>query len=226
MPNFRQNSGGMVQVLGNKPSVLNRFISEMRNVDVQGDRMRFRRNLERCGELMAYEISKVLHSEEQEVVTPLGTHRSKLPAEALVIATILRAGLPLHQGLLSYFDDAENAVISAYRKPGHGNDFTIEIEYLSSPSMKGKTLILCDSMLATGRSMVLAWEAIVAERGTPNHTHIATVLASEEGLEYCQKHITGPVSFWIGELDPELNSKSYIVPGLGDAGDLAYGSKL
>jgi len=187
--------------------------------------MRFRRNLERVGELIAYEISKVLVYESVQVTTPLGKSSCHKLAEQPVLATILRAGLPLHQGLLNYFDRAENTFISAYRMH-HGNDdaFDVEVEYLASPNLDGKTIILCDPMLATGTSMVLAYKALL-ERGIPRQIHIATVIASDAGVRFVQEHMPAETILWAGAVDSELTSRSYIVPGLGDAGDLAYGSK-
>ena len=215
----------MIHILGEQDSVFNRFVAEMRDVRVQGDLMRFRRNLERCGEIMAYEISKTLSYCPQAVQTPLGTADMRLHNDTLVLATILRAGLPLHQGFLNYYDHAENAFISAYRKYNKDGTFRIQFEHISGPSIEGKTLILIDPMLATGASMVLAYKAML-ERGTPAHTHIASVIASREGVEYTRRNLaTDSVTLWMGAVDDELTVKSYIVPGLGDAGDLAYGKK-
>lgn len=217
----------MLQILGHKSSVLSQFILELRHISIQNDRMRFRRNLERIGEIMAYEISKGMRSRKEEVPTPLGYSLTEVPDENVVLGTILRAGLPFHQGFLNYFDKAENAVISAYRKHSSSENFEISIEYLSAPSLEGKTLILTDPMLATGKSMVLSWEAMVRERGMPAHTHIVAIIGSREGVEYAQHNLPSKqVSLWLGAVDPELNNKSYIVPGLGDAGDLAFGPKL
>lgn len=215
----------MAHILGGKGSLFDQFLGELRNVEVQNDRMRFRRNLERIGELMAYEISKQLEWKQGTLTTPLGEVELPILKEQPVIATILRAGLPLHQGILNYFDQAENCFISAYRM-NHKEDgsFDIKIEYLSSPSVEGRNVILCDPMLATGGSMVLAYKALL-KRGKPKHTHIVTAIASREGLEYCQRHLPKNTTIWIGGLDEELTAQSYIVPGLGDAGDLAYGSK-
>lgn len=211
--------------LGQQHSVFSQFMAEIRSVDVQTDRMRFRRNLERVGELMAYEISKELEYELTTVTTPLGVSDCHVLAEQPVLATILRAGLPLHQGLLNYFDRAENTFISAYRiHHDDDDDFDVEVEYLASPGLEGKTVILCDPMLATGSSMVLAYRALL-ERGTPRHIHVATVIASEQGIRYVQEHLPENTSIWAGAIDSELTPRSYIVPGLGDAGDLAYGDK-
>ena len=212
--------------LGKTNSLFNAFLAEMRDIKIQKDRMRFRRNLERLGEIFAYEISKELKYEQRQVQTPLGIADMWLPESKLVLGLILRAGLPLHQGLLNYFDNAENAFISAFRKYGKDNKFTIQFEYISCPSIEKKTLVLCDPMLATGASMVLAYNALL-ERGMPTHTHIVAPIAGREGVNHVlknlpQKHVT----LWVGAIDEELTIKSYIVPGLGDAGDLAYGSKI
>lgn len=212
-------------LLTEQPSILNRFFAEMRDCNIQKDSMRFRRNMERVGEIFAYEISKTLNYHAAEVQTPLGIAATKLPAGTLVLATILRAGLPLHQGFLNVFDKAENAFIAAYRKYGKNNKFTIQFEYLSSPSVAGKVLILMDPMLATGASMVLAYQALVS-KGKPAHTHLVCPIASRDGVEYLQRNLPEKeTTLWVGDVDPELTLKSYIVPGLGDAGDLAYGNK-
>ena len=215
----------MIKILGGNKSLFDQFIGELRNVDVQNDRMRFRRNLERIGELMAYEISKKLEWKEGVITTPLGEAQLPIISEQPVVATILRAGLPLHQGILNYFDQADNCFISAYRM-NHKKDgsFDIKIEYLSSPSLEDRTVILCDPMLATGGSMVLAYKALL-RKGKPKHVHIVTAVASSEGLEYCKRHLPKNCTIWIGALDEELTAQAYIVPGLGDAGDLAFGDK-
>ncbi len=205
-------------------SIYNDFLSELRDVRVQKDRMRFRRNLERLGEISAYEISKKLKSLKKDVITPLGTSSMNLTGEEIVLATILRAGLPLHQGLLNYFDKAENCFISAYRKHTTNEAFEVEIEYMSSPDLKGKTILLNDPMLASGRSMVLAYKALL-ERGNPGKIHVVSVIASNEGVEFVKDNLPANTTIWVGGIDPEMTAESYIVPGLGDAGDLAYGSK-
>lgn len=215
----------MVHILGERNSVFNVFISELRNIDVQADSLRFRRNLERIGEVAAYEISKKITYETTRIETPLGISEMQLPTDEVVLGTILRAGLPLHQGMLNYFDRAQNAFVSAFRKHHKDDSFEIQIEYLSSPPLTDKILILCDPMLATGRSMVLAYQALIETMGKPKHTHIVSALGSELGVEYTRRHIP-EATLWIGAVDPELNAKSYIIPGLGDAGDLAYGPKL
>lgn len=205
-------------------SIYNDFLSELRDVGIQKDRMRFRRNLERLGEISAYEISKKLKSLKKDVITPLGTSSMNLTGEEIVLATILRAGLPLHQGLLNYFDKAENCFISAYRKHTTNEAFEVEIEYMSSPDLKGKTILLNDPMLASGRSMVLAYKALL-ERGNPGKIHVVSVIASNEGVEFVKDNLPANTTIWVGGIDPEMTAESYIVPGLGDAGDLAYGSK-
>ena len=214
----------MVINLSNTHSLVSNWISEIRNVSVQTDRMRFRRNLERIGEVIAYEISKTLPWEEVETQTPLGTHMSKVLAHQPVLATILRAGLPLHQGLLNYFDKADNAFISAYRKHHRDGTFEISLEYLSSPTIENRVLIISDPMVATGASIVKTIAAIKDE-GTPLEIHIVTAIACTVGIEYVQMEAGEDVKIWCGDVDDELTAKGYIVPGLGDAGDLAYGLK-
>lgn len=214
----------MVHLLSEKNSIINLFIAELRNVDVQKDRMRFRRNLERIGEIAAIEISKTLPYKQEEVTTPLGIANVSVPAEFPVVGTILRAGLPLHQGLLNYFDHADNAFISAYRKHHKDGSFDIRLEYVGSPNLSGRILILADPMLATGASMVTTYKALL-ERGKPRHTHIVAALGSVQGVEYVKKHMPESVDIWIGAIDEELTAQAYIVPGLGDAGDLAFGEK-
>lgn len=206
-------------------SILNQFLSELRDVNIQTDSMRFRRNIERIGEIMAYEISKELVYGPKAVPTPLSTAVENVLAEQPVIATILRAGIPLHQGFLNYFDHAQNAFVSAYRKYVDEAHFDIHIEYIASPRLDGKTLILTDTMLATGASMEYAYEALLT-KGTPAHIHIASVIASQQAVEHIQKVFPDDrTTLWCGTIDPELNAHSYIVPGLGDAGDLCYGEK-
>lgn len=207
------------------PSVLSRYMMEMRDVNVQRDPMRFRRNLERAGEIMAYEISKDLTYRKVEVKTPLDTCICDDPAEQVVLGTIFRAGLPFHQGFLQYFDNAENAFVSAYRKYKEKENFDVLIEYLASPHIDGKTLILCDPMLATGASMELSFRALLT-KGMPAHIHVASVIASQVAVDYIAKVFPQDrTSIWVGAIDPVINPHSYIVPGLGDAGDLAYGEK-
>lgn len=205
-------------------TVVNKFIAELRDVNVQNDRMRFRRNIERIGEIIGYEISKQLHYEEQSVTTPLGVAEVNVPGDQLVLGTILRAGLPLHQGLLNVFDDAENAFVSAYRNYDEDFHFDIHVEYISSPTLDGKTLILADPMLATGSSMQLAWEALQS-KGVPETLHIVSVIASREAVNYLQEHMPEDATLWVAAVDEYLNPHKYIVPGLGDAGDLSFGEK-
>ena len=214
----------MVHILHNSNSIANVFLAELRDQEIQKDSMRFRRNLERLGEIMAYEISKTLDYKSAEVTTPLGVAETHLLAEQPVVATILRAGLPVHQGILNVFDRAENAFISAYRKHHKDGSFEIKVEYLSSPSLDDKVLILCDPMLATGQSMYLTYKAMLA-MGKPKHVHIVSVISSMEGLDYIKSRMPENSTIWLGAVDDELTVKSYIVPGLGDAGDLAYGTK-
>jgi uracil phosphoribosyltransferase len=216
----------MVHIFTNSPSVIQQYVAEIRDKDIQKDRMRFRKNIERMGELAAYEISKHLSYESKEVETPLGTAHCKVLKNDVVLGTILRAGLPLHQGMLNIFDKADNAIVSAYRKHTSELSFEIQIEYMSAPSLEGKTLILCDPMLATGMSMVAAHKALVSHYGTPSHLHVVSVIASEQGLEYTRHNLPQDTRYWIVALDPEMNAKSYIVPGIGDAGDLCYGEKM
>jgi uracil phosphoribosyltransferase len=216
----------MVLELVKQRSVVAHFLAEMRDINVQRDPMRFRRNLERLGEVIALELSRTLEYQEQEVTTPLGVAHVQLLSEQPVLATILRAGLPMHQGLLNYFDRADSAFISAYRKHRKGEDaFDIQVEYLSSPSIEDRVLVLCDPMLATGQSMVMVYKALL-RHGKPRALHVASAIASAEGLEYAKLHLPPDTRFWIGAIDEEMTAQAYIVPGLGDAGDLAYGAKL
>jgi uracil phosphoribosyltransferase len=215
-----------LQILGGENSLLNQFVSELRDENIQQDSMRFRKNLERIGEIFAYEISKTFTYTEKQVVTPLGISNMQLPVEKPVLATILRAGLPFHQGMLNFFDTADNSFISAFRKYGKDGAFHIELEYMSCPSLEGRTLILCDPMLATGSSIILSYQALLSN-GIPKHTHIATVITSKEGINNIQKKLdTRQITLWAAAVDEELTVRSYIVPGIGDAGDLAYGSKI
>ena len=211
--------------LGQKNSVLNKFVSEMRDRTVQKDSLRFRRNLERLGEIFAYEISQTMNYSEKPFVTPLGIANINTYDDQVVVATILRAGLPLHQGILNFFDGAQNAFVAAYRKYDKGEDFHINIEYASTPDLEGKTLILADTMLATGASLEIAYKRL-CEEGRPAHTHLVCPISSAYAVEYLQKHLPAEgVTLWVAAIDEELTSHSYIVPGLGDAGDLAYGVK-
>jgi uracil phosphoribosyltransferase len=209
----------------NKTSVLNTFVAELRCVTIQKDRMRFRRNIERIGEVLSYEMSKTLQTDLISVKTPLGNSESNVPDEDIVICSILRAGLPLHNGVLNYFDKAENAFISAYRHHLSLTDFEIVVEYIASPNLINKTLVLVDPMLATGQSLALTYEALKSH-GTPNKIHILSVIGAEAGIDYVKDKFPENTHLWIAAVDKTLNEKGYIVPGLGDAGDLAFGEKL
>ena len=213
----------MVVNLSEKHSLLSNWVAELRDVNMQIDRLRFRRNLERIGEVIAYEISRTMPWEEREVQTPLGTSVCRVLKEQPVLATILRAGLPMHQGMLNYFDRADNAFISAYRKHNRDGTFDIELEYISCPSLEGRVLILCDPMLATGSSLVKTIHMLKNE-GMPAEVHVVTAIACTVGIEYVRRE-QPDVRIWCGSIDEELTAKGYIVPGLGDAGDLAYGEK-
>ena len=211
--------------LGKQNSIFNHFIREIRDVKIQNDAMRFRRNIERIGEIFAYEISKEMEYKSKDITTPLGISTESLMTEKPVLATILRAGLPLHQGFLNYFDSSDNCFISAYRKHKKGGDFEVKIEYMSSPNLDDKTIILCDPMLASGSSMILAMEAILS-KAKPKHIHIVAIIASAEGVDYIKENIPMQnCTLWLGAKDAEMTAQSYIVPGLGDAGDLAFGEK-
>ncbi len=217
-----------VHHLSEQNSVLNNFMKELRSTEIQKDSMRFRRNIERIGEIMAYEISKTLAYKNEDVQTPLGVAPTNIVNEKVVVASLLRAALPFHNGVLNLFDKAENAFISAFREytdEKHEN-FRVCVEYLAAPSIEGKTLLLCDPMLATGGSMELAFEALKSY-GTPAHIHIASVIASEQAVKHLQEIFPAEkTTIWIAAIDPKLNEHSYIVPGLGDAGDLAFGEKM
>lgn len=207
-------------------SVANKFIAQLRDVNIQQDRMRFRRNIERLGEILGYELSKKFNYKSKDIETPLGKAAVDLPVEEVVLCSILRAGLPLHNGLLNYFDDAENSFISAYRHhPDNDEKFEILVEYLASPSLDNKTLILADPMLATGRSFVNVMKAL-ERMGTPQKIHLVSVIGSREGIEYIGHEFPEDTHLWIATIDDKLDERGYIVPGLGDAGDLCYGSKM
>ena len=211
--------------LGESNSVLNRFVAELRDVNIQKDSMRFRRNIERIGEIMAYEISKDFTYSKKGIQSPLGIAPMNTPDDSVVISTILRAGRPYHQGFLSYLDNAENAFVSAYRKYKDRLNFDIHIEYIASPRLTDKTLIITDPMLATGSSMELAYEAL-RTKGHPAHIHVASIIASKQAIEYLQRKMPDDITtIWVAAVDDELDDHSYIVPGLGDAGDLSYGEK-
>ncbi|MDA0882458.1 MAG: uracil phosphoribosyltransferase [Flavobacteriales bacterium] len=214
----------MIHELGKTNSILQVYLSEIRDSQIQQDRMRFRRNMQRIGEVLAYELSKTLEFKETEVSTPLGDATGHELKEQPVLAAILRAGLPLHEGVLNVFDHADNAFVSAYRKYQNNGEFEIAIEYMSSPDITGKTLILCDPMIATGASMELAFRALL-KRGIPEKVYVVSAIVSNQGLNYLRKHMPENTSYWCGAVDLELTAKAYIVPGLGDAGDLAYGAK-
>lgn len=206
-------------------SLMNQYMRELRDVDIQGDMIRFRRNLERMGEIMAYEISRTLRYGREEVTTPLAKTECDIIVDKVVLGTIFRAGVPFHQGFLNFFDTAENAFVSAYRKYKEKENFDICIEYLASPRLDGKVLVLADPMLATGASMELSYRALLT-KGNPSHIHVASVIASSQAIDYIRRTFPADkTTVWVGAVDPEINAHSYIVPGLGDAGDLAYGIK-
>ncbi|TAG30885.1 MAG: uracil phosphoribosyltransferase [Sphingobacteriia bacterium] len=215
----------MVINLSNQHSLLSNWVAELRNTSVQGDRMRFRRNLERIGEVAAYEISKILPFTLTEIPTPLGTHKSMMLESQPVLATILRAGLPLHQGMLNYFDKADNAFISAYRKHHPDGSFEISLEYMSCPDINNRTIIISDPMLATGASLVKTIQYMKSV-GAPIAIHVVVAIACTVGIEFIEKECGSDITIWCGDIDDELTAKGYIVPGLGDAGDLAFGNKL
>lgn len=216
----------MIHNLALENSILNQFITEIRDVEIQKDSMRFRKNLERLGEIFAYEISKTLAYKSIQTTTPLGVADSKVLEEQPVVATILRAGLPLQTGIINVFDKAGSAFIGAYRRHHKNNTFEIALEYSSCPDLTDKILILCDPMIATGSSIVLAYKNLLS-KGIPKHTHLVAALASAEGIDYVKKHMPSPnYTLWCGAIDQELTAQAYIVPGLGDAGDLAFGNKL
>ena len=206
-------------------SVLNNFIAEIRSLYTQKDSMRFRRNIERIGEILSYEMSKELHYTFKNIVSPLGVKKVAVCQKDLVLCSVLRAGLPLHQGILNYFDNIENAFISAYRDHTKGDDFNIVVEYLASPSLEEKVLILADPMLATGSSFVSVYNAL-KKLGKINQIHLIAVIASSEGINYIKNHFPENTHLWVATIDEKLNKKGYIIPGLGDAGDLAFGQKL
>lgn len=214
--------------LSETDTILNQFVAELRDVRIQGDRMRFRRNIERIGELMAYEMSRTLCYSAKNIETPLGTAEARTPDDELVVATVFRAGLPLHQGFLNVFDRAGNAFVSAYRyyKDEAHREVDVHVEYIATPDLSRKTVLLVDPMLATGESLEMAWKAFLT-KGTPRRLLIACVIASRQGVEHLKRLFPqDDVTLWCAAIDPELNEHKYIVPGLGDAGDLAYGEKL
>ena len=216
----------MVRNLGAQNSIFNQYISEIRDAVLQQDSLRFRYNMERMGMVFAYEISRHLEYENREVVTSLGVAEVPVLKYSPVLATILRAGLPLHKGLLNVFDRSENAFVSAYRKHSKDGRFEIQVEYVSCPDLTDRVLILADPMLATGASLVLSYKALLA-KGKPSHTHIVTLIASTQGMDYIKRYLpVENLTVWVGAIDDELTAQAYIVPGLGDAGDLAFGSKI
>ena len=215
-----------IHYLSENNSVLNHFLGQIRNVNVQKDSMRFRRNIERIGEVMAYELSKNLHYKNVEIQTPLGIKKTTEIEDQLVLCSILRAGLPLHSGFLNYFDSAENGFISAYRHhPNNDDYFDILVEYLAVADIENKNLLLVDPMLATGQSIVAVFNKLM-EKGTPKEIHVAVIIATPEGIAHLEEHLPDSCHLWIAALDEKLNEKKYIVPGLGDAGDLTFGNKL
>jgi uracil phosphoribosyltransferase len=215
-----------IKILGNSNSILTQHLAEIRDVNIQNDPLRFRTNLNRIGEIFAYEVSKELDYAINDVQTPLGIAKVPKLTQQPVLATILRAGLATHNGLLRVFDRAENCFISAFRKYTEDGGFEIEFEYMASPSLQDKVVILSDPMLASGKSMEIGYEALFS-KGTPKHVHLIAVIASKDGVEYLKDHIKNDnVTLWLGSVDPEMNSHSYIIPGLGDAGDLAFGEKI
>ena len=215
-----------VRILGNNHSILDQYLSEIRDVVIQKDPLRFRENMYRIGELFAYEISKTLKFEVSDVITPLGIAKVPVLASQPVLATILRAGLSVHNGLLKIFDRGENCFISAYRKYSEEGDFEIEFEYMASPSLDNKVVILSDPMLASGKSMEIGYHALFS-KGTPAHIHLVSIISSQQGVNYIIDKIRAEnVTLWLGAIDEGMTPHSYIVPGLGDAGDLAYGEKI
>ena len=216
----------MVINIGSKNSIVNQFLRELRDASIQQDSMRFRRNMERIGEIFAYEISKTMDYEAKEVITTLGTAEIQVLKSVPVLATILRAGLPLHQGMLNFLDKSDNAFVSAYREHRKDDDFAIQIEYVSCPDIENRLLVLSDPMLATGHSMVSSYKALLSH-GKPSHTHFVSVVASVQGVDYLKRMLpkTG-TTIWVAAIDDELTAQGYIVPGLGDAGDLAFGQKI
>ncbi|WP_294594961.1 uracil phosphoribosyltransferase [uncultured Rikenella sp.] len=217
----------MIRVLNQENTILSRYVAQLRDEVTQRDPMRFRRNLERTGEVMAYEISKTLNYRAETVVTPLGEAEVMVPADEVVIASILRAGVPMHNGFLNVFDDAANAFVSAFRKYSKDGTMKVVLEQVTTPSLEGKVLIVVDPMLATGASIELAYYALIEKGGVPAHTHLASVISSTDGVEYVRKHFPMEhVTLWTAAVDEEMTVKSYIVPGIGDPGDLAYGKKL
>lgn len=215
-----------IKNFSNQNSLMNRFLEEMRSIKLQNDSMRFRRNIERIGEILAYEMSKELIYTEKVIHTPLGEKTIGSMEDNVVVCSILRAGLPMHNGILNYFDHAENCFISAYRHhPDNKDEFEIVVEYLAAPSLEGKTLIIADPMLASGQSMVAVYQALM-KLGKPKEIHLMSIIGAEAGLAFVEKEFPQDTKLWIASVDAELNGRGYIIPGLGDAGDLAFGPKI
>jgi len=216
----------IIRHISRQNSILNKFIAEIRDKNIQKDRLRFRTNIKRIGQIISYELSKTLNYQTRDIITPLGTKPTNLINDTIVVASILRAALPLHTGILQFFDDADNAFISAYRK--HTNDtgkFTIQVDYVASPSIKDKVLILADPMLATGKSLVAVYNKLT-ENETPKQLHIVSLIGAQQGIDYISENLPENAYLWIADIDQKLNDKDYIIPGLGDAGDLAFGNKI
>ncbi len=216
----------IINHVSKQSSILNKFIAEIRDKDIQQDALRFRTNIERMGEIISYELSKTLDYKSKDIRTPLGIKRMKVLNDQVVLASILRAGLPLHMGVLHIFDDAENAFVSAYRKhKPDSDDFDIHVDYVATPSIESKVLVLVDPMLATGQSLVAVYDKL-KQFGMPKELHVISIIGSKQGIDYISEKLPENTHLWIADFDQELNDKGYIVPGLGDAGDLAYGKKL
>lgn len=213
-----------VHHLGQKVSILHHFLAEIRDVTIQNDRMRFRRNIERIGEILSLELSSALNYTEKNITTPLGQKKSFQLTDEIIVCSILRAGLNLHQGILNYFDGADSSFVSAYRKHTSELEFEIKVQYMATQQFTDKILILADPMLATGRSLLAAYKALESQ-GCPKEVHILAVIGAQPGIDFLEEHLPKETHLWIADIDPELNEKGYIVPGLGDAGDLAYGEK-
>jgi uracil phosphoribosyltransferase len=215
----------MVHIISSQASILNTFLAEIRSIDIQKDPLRFRRNMERIAEILGYEVSKRLVYYEKEIETPLGKAIIPLPKENPILATILRAGLSMHQGLLNYFDQSESAFISAYRKHSTAEEFEIYVEYMAAPNLDNKTWIISDPMLATGSSMVTVYQAML-KQGNPKRIFVVSAIATPQAIDYIKRHLPENTEIFVAAIDQELTAQSYIVPGLGDAGDLAYGEKI
>lgn len=222
-----QNPTAMIKILDEQNSILTRYVAQMRDAQIQQDPMRFRSNLERVGEIIGYEISKTLNYKQHTVITPLGEAEVMMPDDQIVVASILRAGIPMHNGLLNIFDDASNAFVSAYRKWSKDGTMKIVVDHVTTPDLEGKVLIIADPMLASGVSIEHSYFELIAKGGVPAHTHLATVISSADGIEYIRQRLPMEhITLWTASVDQEMTVKSYIVPGIGDTGDLAYGKKL